>query len=241
MSKGLVDTELRGRFEGSLQLLYHPYVHLLSPQLSVRDVHGYMLQCKCVQEGGGYFAWRRGRAYRNWLTPYEEQGHLLAKMKESIGDEQQWRTSFFDFLAISLALLQEASLMQDVVRFAYWRDWLLAGMVSVRHWRFCSEEAQDRIDALVADLCQTMQVERVDPVDEVVRHLLNDVIDLRTFGATERFTPEVAGALLYCLIRDGRVPSEHELTRVLRKGISRLGTRAECAASAKELRDLGLR
>lgn len=241
MSNGLINTELRGRFEGSLQILYHPYVQLLSPQASVRDVHGYLLQCRCVQEGGGYFAWRRGRAMRYWQDPLDEQAHLLAHVHKALEDEGQWRRSFFDFLAISLGLMQEASLMQDAVRFACWRDWLLAGMVSVRQWRFCSEEAQDRIDALVAELCRQMQVKPIDPVHEVIAQLMSDVLDARALRAVDNADPEFVGALIYCLIRDGRVPSQAEVTKFLRMGISRFGTRAERAASAKEFRELGLR
>lgn len=241
ISNGLINAELRGRFEGSLQILYHPYVHLLSPQASVREVHGHLLQCKCVQEGGGYFAWRRGRAMRYWQDPIDEQAHLLVHMQKAVDDEQRWRTSFFDFLAISLGLMQEASLMQDAVRFACWRDWLSAGMVSARQWRFSSENAQDKIDALVADLCHEMRVEPIDPAHEVIAQLISEVLDVRTFQAVEKPTPEVGGALIYCLIRDGRVPTEPDATKMLRMGISRLGTRAERAALARELRELGLR
>lgn len=240
ISQGLVNAVLRSRYEGSLQILYHPYTQLLFPRSSVREVHDAMCTCKLAQESDFFFWWRTsGR--RRYRDPFTEQATLASLMREVINDEDRWRTAYFDFLAMSLGFLQEASLMQDMERFNFWQCWIDNGFVSARHWRFCAEDAQVSIDNLASELCKTMDVKAINSALASMIHITSEVVDFPSFREMEKPTPEAAGALLYCLIRDGRFPDPKRLNKVYRLAIHHLETRENLIQMIRELHELGIR
>lgn len=207
LSEGLLFLERIPPFQGVWQVLYGPYVDLLTKRPFVEEVHLLLAFCGYGQNSK-LFEWSRATCMRNRQAAADEAKELRTAIKRS-KEQNRWRSEFLDFLAVALALLQEAAMTRDAVGTRIWRKMLEGPELAFSSWPHCSVACERKMSVLVKRLVDECPALGYVVPGAIGRQLTTHVLagDLR-IGLAETVA-------LYLHIRDGRRPDVTTEARAL--------------------------
>lgn len=218
LSNSLRFSEVFPALRGVTQVLYAPYVDLLSQRTSIDEVHSLLILCRGGQNSALFrgFRGRYMRTRRSAREEIEDLDRAIIKSKR----KKKWRAEFLDYLGIALGLLQESAMTLDGGGTERWRTYLLGDPLSFGSWPHCSRARQVEMDALVRALVQSAPIKRYSLPITAMGHLATRALSADALDSEET----TIGSLVkfYLCVRDGRIPDPLQEAKALTAALTSL-------------------
>lgn len=225
LSMGMLSAESRRKGDGSyrlaggLQILYHPYLRLLSPPTELKALHRLMVLVK-HSISLGVFKITRDGAVRTHLGVAADIAALDCATRDAKTNPEVWRDSFLDFVALALGLLREAALVGDVGGVSLWKEWLELGVLRFEHWPVGALECRKKFDTCLRLHVAEIHADGLDLESTALDYMRHAVV-------SSNFPPEIRHkkqmpmtqselAWVFLAITEGTAPDKYSIARALR-------------------------
>lgn len=224
ISDGILRAETHDLFRGGLQILFHPYVRMLSLPVQLEEIRSLLALCGCTQSLGimRYSGFGACRNYR----PFKVEADVVESRIEQIhNDPGLWRRTFLDLVAVAFGLSLESWLIGDNQRLRSWQRWWKAGNLLFANWPVGALVAREALDRWIPFALEQLNRPFVNPVQAGLQHLLDHVLTRMPVtvgeGTPYKYEASTTGytqqelAWIFLAIRDGKCPNRNEIANIV--------------------------
>jgi len=211
------------KYESGLQIIFHPYVAMLSRPATLDEIHGLLTLCKS-SEAMNVIRYSAFGATRNYQSFDLESNAIDTRIAAVKADAELWNTSFLDLVALAIGLTIESELMRDATRLEDWRVWWKEKRLLFADWPFGDLAEREKLDRWIELLIEGLSVPYINPILAGFEYLTDHVIAPRIEAENpvngtskenvEGFEPEEL-VEMFLSIRDGRLPKMGEVRDIL--------------------------
>lgn len=184
LSRGMLRAEANSRLSGGLQILYHPYLQIISRPKSLDELQRLTVLCANSSKLSvfRYSAFGAVRTIRRVEDEIDSTDKFITEIKQS---SDAWKNSFLDVLAITYGLLLESLFMRDLDRFQAWQKWFQSGKLKFEDWPRGSLEPRLALDRWVQISVENSMVDRIMVFETGFTHLHRQVVSSQQSEAAE--------------------------------------------------------
>nr|MDP2190891.1 hypothetical protein [Rhodoferax sp.] len=224
ISDGIFRAETNDMFRGGFQILFHPYIRMLSIPTQLEEIRSLLALCGCTQSLG-IMRYSGFGACRNYDSFKVEAGAIELKVEQTRNDPDVWRRTFLDLVAVAFGLSLESWVVGDSQRLRSWLRWWKAKHLLFSNWPVGDLAARGALDRWILVTLEQLDVPFVNPVDTGLQHLLDYVLTRTTMkfgeGTSEEYEGSTTGysqqelAWIFLAIRDGNRPDRKDVASIV--------------------------
>lgn len=224
LSEGILKAEANPMFAGGLQILYHPYVEILSRPKTLGELQNLIALCSNAT-ALGVFRYSAFGAVRTMRSAVDEIAAIDARISTLKEDAQMWQRTFLDVCGIAFGLALEAIFIGDSDRFLLWRQWFFLEKMRFEDWGRGGLAPRQALDRWIQWSLEQSSIPRINVFQTGFGYLqqqvlnsvevghVNDEDGTGTLRQSYMSSPEMAW--IYLALLEGRPPSREGVAQLV--------------------------